>query len=58
MISPVREQPPIAGGRDREPPPIGRMSLSVVDPLKRRRERGIFMGADRTNPEAINRPRP
>jgi 2-keto-4-pentenoate hydratase/2-oxohepta-3-ene-1,7-dioic acid hydratase in catechol pathway len=28
---------------------IGRMAVSVVDPLKRRWERGIYMGADSTN---------
>ena len=37
---------------------IGRMSLKVVDPLKRNWERGIYMGADSTNPEAIKRHRP
>jgi len=37
---------------------IGRMSLGVVDPLKRSWERGIYMGADSTNPEAIRRHRP
>jgi len=37
---------------------IGRMSLNVVDPLKRSWERGIYMGADSTNPEAIRRHRP
>jgi 2-keto-4-pentenoate hydratase/2-oxohepta-3-ene-1,7-dioic acid hydratase in catechol pathway len=37
---------------------IGRMSLSVVDPLKRSWERGIYMGADSTNPEAVKRHRP
>jgi len=37
---------------------IGRMSLKVVDPLKRRWERGIYMGADSTNPEAVQRHRP
>jgi hypothetical protein len=34
------------------------MSLRVVDPLKRRWERGIYMGADSTNPEAVKRHRP
>ena len=38
--------------------PIGRMSLKVADPLKRSWERGIYMGADSTNPEAIKRHRP
>jgi 2-keto-4-pentenoate hydratase/2-oxohepta-3-ene-1,7-dioic acid hydratase in catechol pathway len=39
---------------------IGRMRLSVRDPLKRSWEKGIYMGADSTNPEAVkrNRPRP
>jgi len=37
---------------------IGRMRLDVVDPLKRRWERGIYMGADSTNPEAVRRHRP
>jgi 2-keto-4-pentenoate hydratase/2-oxohepta-3-ene-1,7-dioic acid hydratase in catechol pathway len=37
---------------------IGRMSLNVVDPLKRKWERGIYMGADSTNPDAIKRNRP
>jgi 2-keto-4-pentenoate hydratase/2-oxohepta-3-ene-1,7-dioic acid hydratase in catechol pathway len=37
---------------------IGRMSLKVADPLKRTWERGIYMGADSTNPEAVKRHRP
>jgi 2-keto-4-pentenoate hydratase/2-oxohepta-3-ene-1,7-dioic acid hydratase in catechol pathway len=37
---------------------IGRMSLNIVDPLKRSWERGIYMGADSTNPEAVKRHRP
>jgi hypothetical protein len=37
---------------------IGGMSLNVVDPLKRNWERGIYMGADSTNPEAVKRHRP
>jgi len=37
---------------------IGRMSLTVADPLKRSWERGIYMGADSTNPEAVKRHRP
>ena len=37
---------------------IGRMSLKVADPLKRKWERGIYMGADSTNPEAVRRHRP
>jgi len=37
---------------------IGSMSLSVADPLKRKWERGIYMGVDSTNPEAVKRNRP
>jgi 2-keto-4-pentenoate hydratase/2-oxohepta-3-ene-1,7-dioic acid hydratase in catechol pathway len=37
---------------------IGRMALKVADPLKRQWERGIYMGADSTNPEAVRRHRP
>ena len=37
---------------------IGRMQLHVRDPLKRSWEKGIYMGADSTNPEAIKRNRP
>ena len=37
---------------------IGRMALTVSDPLKRKWERGIYMGADSTNPEAVKRHRP
>jgi 2-keto-4-pentenoate hydratase/2-oxohepta-3-ene-1,7-dioic acid hydratase in catechol pathway len=37
---------------------IGRMALDVADPLKRKWERGIYMGADSTNPEAVRRHRP
>ena len=39
---------------------IGRMRLDVRDPLKRTWDKGIYMGADSTNPEAIkcNRPAP
>ena len=37
---------------------IGRMRLDVRDPLKRSWEKGIYMGADSTNPEAITRNRP
>ena len=32
---------------------IGKMTLNVVDPLKRSWERGVYMGADSTNPEAV-----
>jgi hypothetical protein len=37
---------------------VGRMSLKVADPLKRIWERGVYMGADSTNPEAVKRHRP
>ena len=37
---------------------VGKMSLKVRDPLKRTWERGIYMGVDSTNPEAIKRHRP
>ena len=37
---------------------IGKMALKVVDPLKRKWERGIYMGVDSTNPEAVKRHRP
>ena len=37
---------------------IGRMRLYVRDPLKRTWEKGIYMGADSTNPEAVRRNRP
>jgi 2-keto-4-pentenoate hydratase/2-oxohepta-3-ene-1,7-dioic acid hydratase in catechol pathway len=37
---------------------IGWMSLNVVDPLKRSWERGIYMGADSTNSDAVKRHRP
>lgn len=37
---------------------IGRMALGVADPLKRKWERGVYMGADSTNPEAVLRHRP
>ncbi len=37
---------------------IGRMSLKVSDPLKRKWERGVYMGVDSTNPEAVKRHRP
>ena len=41
-----------------EIPQIGKMSLKVSDPLKRSWERGVYMGADSTNPEAVKRHRP
>jgi len=37
---------------------VGRMALNVKDPLKRSWERGVYMGADSTNPEAVQRHRP
>jgi 2-keto-4-pentenoate hydratase/2-oxohepta-3-ene-1,7-dioic acid hydratase in catechol pathway len=37
---------------------IGHMQLKVRDPLKRTWERGIYMGADSTHPEAVQRYRP
>ncbi|HEU5196101.1 MAG TPA: fumarylacetoacetate hydrolase family protein [Methylomirabilota bacterium] len=37
---------------------LGRMRLDVRDPLKRTWEKGIYMGADSTNPEAVKRNRP
>jgi hypothetical protein len=37
---------------------IGRMRLNVVDPLKRSWEKGIYMGADSTNADAVRRNRP
>jgi 2-keto-4-pentenoate hydratase/2-oxohepta-3-ene-1,7-dioic acid hydratase in catechol pathway len=37
---------------------IGRMSLAVSDPLQRRWERGVYMGVDSTNPDAVKRHRP
>jgi 2-keto-4-pentenoate hydratase/2-oxohepta-3-ene-1,7-dioic acid hydratase in catechol pathway len=37
---------------------IGKMALKVSDPLKRSWERGVYMGVDSTNPEAVKRHRP
>src|SRR5438309_7668602 len=37
---------------------VGRMALNVADPLKRSWEKGVYMGADSTNPEAVKRHRP
>ena len=37
---------------------IGRMGLHVIDPLKRTWDRGIYIGADSTNPDAVKRHRP
>jgi 2-keto-4-pentenoate hydratase/2-oxohepta-3-ene-1,7-dioic acid hydratase in catechol pathway len=36
---------------------IGRMTINVVDPLKRTWERGVYMGPNSTNPEAVRRAR-
>ncbi len=37
---------------------IGRMRLHVRDPLKRTWPKGVYMGPDSTNPEAVQRNRP
>jgi 2-keto-4-pentenoate hydratase/2-oxohepta-3-ene-1,7-dioic acid hydratase in catechol pathway len=37
---------------------IGKMALHVADPLKRTWERGVYMGVDSTNPDAVKRHRP
>ncbi len=37
---------------------IGRMSLTVEDPLKRQWERGVYMGSDSTHHAAVRRHRP
>jgi 2-keto-4-pentenoate hydratase/2-oxohepta-3-ene-1,7-dioic acid hydratase in catechol pathway len=37
---------------------IGKMTLHVRDPLKRSWERGVYMGLDSTNPDAVKRHRP
>jgi 2-keto-4-pentenoate hydratase/2-oxohepta-3-ene-1,7-dioic acid hydratase in catechol pathway len=37
---------------------IGRMTLNVKDPLKRTWERGVYMGHDSTNQDAVRRHRP
>jgi len=37
---------------------VGKMALKVRDPLKRKWERGVYMGIDSTNPEAVRRHRP
>ena len=34
------------------------MTLKVRDPLKRTWEKGVYMGADSTNPDAVKRHRP
>jgi 2-keto-4-pentenoate hydratase/2-oxohepta-3-ene-1,7-dioic acid hydratase in catechol pathway len=37
---------------------IGRMQLTVHDPLQRKWERGVYLGLDSTHPEAVKRYRP
>jgi 2-keto-4-pentenoate hydratase/2-oxohepta-3-ene-1,7-dioic acid hydratase in catechol pathway len=37
---------------------LGKMKLKVSDPLKRKWERGIYVGVDSTNPDAVKRRRP
>jgi 2-keto-4-pentenoate hydratase/2-oxohepta-3-ene-1,7-dioic acid hydratase in catechol pathway len=37
---------------------IGKMTLKVKDPLKRTWEKGVYMGVDSTNPDAVKRHRP
>ena len=37
---------------------VGRMRLHVRDPLQRKWEKGIYMGADSTHPDAVRRNRP
>lgn len=37
---------------------VGKMTLKVSDPLKRKWERGVYMGEDSTNLEAVKRHRP
>jgi hypothetical protein len=37
---------------------IGKMSLTIADPLKRSWDRGVYMGTDSTHPEAVKRHRP
>jgi hypothetical protein len=34
------------------------MAVKVRDSLRRKWERGVYMGADSTNPEAVKRHRP
>jgi 2-keto-4-pentenoate hydratase/2-oxohepta-3-ene-1,7-dioic acid hydratase in catechol pathway len=36
---------------------VGRMTVHVKDPLKRTWERGVYMGPNSTNPEAVRRAR-
>jgi 2-keto-4-pentenoate hydratase/2-oxohepta-3-ene-1,7-dioic acid hydratase in catechol pathway len=37
---------------------IGRMTLSVTDPLKRKWDRGVYLGVNSTHPDAVQRNRP
>ena len=37
---------------------VGKMTLKVRDPLKRTWEKGVYMGVDSTNPDAVKRHRP
>src|SRR6185312_1033803 len=37
---------------------VGRMALTIKHPLKRSSERGVHMGTDSTNPDAVKRHRP
>jgi 2-keto-4-pentenoate hydratase/2-oxohepta-3-ene-1,7-dioic acid hydratase in catechol pathway len=37
---------------------IGRMALKVVDPLRRKWERGVYLGENSTHPDAVKRHRP
>jgi 2-keto-4-pentenoate hydratase/2-oxohepta-3-ene-1,7-dioic acid hydratase in catechol pathway len=37
---------------------FGKMTLNVRDPLKRTWEKGVYMGVDSTNPDAVKRHRP
>jgi hypothetical protein len=46
------------GERTRSKFGIGKMTLKVSDPLNRKWERGIYLGVDSTNPDAVRRHRP
>ena len=37
---------------------IGRMALKIVDPLRRKWERGVYLGENSTHPDAVKRHRP
>jgi hypothetical protein len=54
MVGPLQDGEMVDFKIDR----IGHRRLHVRDPLKRRWEKGIYMGADSTNPEALKRNRP